>query len=671
MARHGDPRFVRADDSHRAAMREMLYGSGRTVVPLGTTTRAVGAHYANYADETPPPGNRAGTTFAAAFPPKAVEQATRAEDAAFKGEHSNFIKESHFTIRGYGAEDAIETVTSHRRDFPRKSVKLERIAGPGSLYPPIFRDEQVAPKYNSEYGTQFETAHNAYPKHVVVDGTRSHFEFGNDDDEVTSPSALDTAKWSSITAKNFRPPRPSAHTKARAVFERAENKQSTAVGSVDGEKVEMRSTQARDFSMVPDLDWSSLTVDNTQTVKDLKSTHFTLGTLRTPQFASQYQSSYVTPPPRTRTPKPTHAPSSIHFDPDDGPTPSSPATSTTFRRRNDYPDPAGHTGSLARDSRRTAAALKHSQTASAIPLDGPASESAEGAAGTRSCGGDAAGWPPRRSVSHAAYPPPNPPARPHRPPPQPRSDPVADPDGPRRIAAASASRDAFPAYVATADDTSSGGVEPAVAAGVRDAFRERAALRDEAKVFIAAHHFALRGGAADGRGLSGVGDGTPGLARASEGWGRAVMAAGTPRRVVPVQTRDLGFASTLGNTVTRYPMASDTFGSVTATSYKRHPPSAAAAAAAIPAAGAAAGAVDQRSDHHATAADRLGLLMSCQCDDDENSAGGSGGCTGAPSATETRRAFVPPEVMRVMQGPRGVRTQAGVAGGNEGVLVLV
>lgn len=279
MGRFGDSRFVDVTSDHRMKMREQLYGSGRTRIPLGTTGLEVGCSgKVNYADE---PSPKWISTIDVDFKPHPSE--CYIDPSNESRLISGYIKQSHFSLKGYGLEDTMKnSTTTTRRDYPSKFVKAARVPGPITANPPIYRDEKVEMEKQSEYKDRFP-GYNCPRTQHNIDGSSTHFNFGNDTED----------EWKSVTKSTFKQPSKISPVE----FERAEKKPSRVIGNLDYVYEKCKSTQSSDFVMDPNVNRKTLTVDNSITVKDLKSTHFTLGNLSKPQFTSQYQSSFEQAPP--------------------------------------------------------------------------------------------------------------------------------------------------------------------------------------------------------------------------------------------------------------------------------------------------------------------------------------------------------------------------------------
>ncbi|KAJ3285409.1 hypothetical protein HDU79_007355 [Rhizoclosmatium sp. JEL0117] len=276
MAKFGDPDFVDASTQHRNEMKALLYGPSRINKPTQRTQSEVGAHSADYADEKPPAWE---STFTCDYTPK---QYDHKEDDRKVKECTQYIKSAHFSLNGYGAEHNPTPISTTKRDFPGKYGKPLRHGPPRKTYPPIYRDEQEIAIGRSIYDSTFvpRVTHPAVIAHPDSSGT--HFTLGDD-----------TNTYKSITKSTFA---GFGDNQPFVEIKKDEKKRSTVLDMPDGEKGADCSVQRADYTMDPKLDRKTLTVDNSMTVKDLRSTHFTLGNDDTIYKTSQYQSTFQRPP---------------------------------------------------------------------------------------------------------------------------------------------------------------------------------------------------------------------------------------------------------------------------------------------------------------------------------------------------------------------------------------
>ncbi|KAJ3410154.1 hypothetical protein HDV05_004034 [Chytridiales sp. JEL 0842] len=293
MGKNGDAKYVDLSKDHRAYMREKLYGAGRDNKILRTlfylfrvfaclcetdddvlgcaaySYLEVGAHKANYADEAPPPWS---STSKEAYTRKDV----KANDAGQRSkELSTYIKASHFSLEGHGSEAA--KISTTKRDYNGKSAEHRDPIIAKSTYPPIFRDESQKGGERSEYDSKYPKRVNPPARIVHPDSMATHFSLGDD-----------PGSWTTVTASTF----VDLHPPPADEVNRPDKRKSTVLDNPDGEKPDLISFQKSDYIMPADLDRSKLIVDNTLTVKDLKSTHFSLGNDTASNGKSQYQSSF-------------------------------------------------------------------------------------------------------------------------------------------------------------------------------------------------------------------------------------------------------------------------------------------------------------------------------------------------------------------------------------------
>ncbi|KAJ3026207.1 UNVERIFIED_CONTAM: hypothetical protein HDU68_006011 [Siphonaria sp. JEL0065] len=276
MGKYGDPDFVDLSLEHRAEMKNALYGPGRTNRATQNSYTEVGAHAANYADETPPPWVSTHTT---EYPTKRYDRQADNEKAK---EYTDYIKASHFSLDGYGAQNNPTPISTTKRDYDGKFEVPERRIPPRKTYPPIYRDEKELGIGSSIYNSTFvpRVTHAAEIAHPDSSGT--HFTLGDD-----------VSTYKSITKSTFG---GFGGDQPHVEIIRDKKKRSTVLDNPDGEPGETISVQKADYTMDPGLDRNTLKVDNTMTVKDLKSTHFTLGNDELSYKTSQYQSTFQKPP---------------------------------------------------------------------------------------------------------------------------------------------------------------------------------------------------------------------------------------------------------------------------------------------------------------------------------------------------------------------------------------
>ncbi|KAI9331727.1 hypothetical protein BDR26DRAFT_662183 [Obelidium mucronatum] len=276
MGTFGDPDFVDLSPEHRTEMKTVLYGAGRTNRATQNSYTEVGAHAANYADERPPPWISTHTTD---YPAKSCDRRADIEKAK---EYTEYIKSSHFSLDGYGAQNNPTPISTTKRDFDGTFETPERRIPPRKTYPPIYRDERQLNMGSSEYNSTFipRVTHAAVIAHPDSSGT--HFTLGDD-----------VSTYKSITKSTFG---GFGGDQPRIEIIKDKKKRSTVLDNPDGEPGETVSVQKADYTIDPSLDRKTLKVDNTMTVKDLKSTHFTLGNDELSYKTSQYQSTFQRPP---------------------------------------------------------------------------------------------------------------------------------------------------------------------------------------------------------------------------------------------------------------------------------------------------------------------------------------------------------------------------------------
>ncbi|KAJ3134111.1 hypothetical protein HK101_004389, partial [Irineochytrium annulatum] len=515
----GDPRWTENSTEHRVAMRIQLYGAGRQH-PKGYVNAAVGAHTANYGDEAPPKWE---STKAADYTRKI---ATPGENRKASEDIKRFIKGCHFELKGYGADELGTPVTSNQRDYGAKDrVPLDKPQR-HVAYPPIFRDElELEAAKSTVYGTTFVApSRDGRPAPCDLDNRATHFKLGDD-----------AGPWGSVTKSTHVGLRPGSPVEV----ERWDGKPSTVMDNPDGEQALRVSIQKTDYVMPEGVDRRDLIVDNSATVKDLKSTHFSLGKTEGYDVHSQYQSSFsggdiagCLPPSRTR-----YIPSSVRFDEDENHVPSSSTHKRDFTSAQPTPEDIEAAARLASD-------LKHVQSTSSIALgDEPLDRPYRHHSVTKT---DFYLHPPhplpadpmsRRDYNYLDMPKPG--KRPVKPVTGPNVYPpvAASTDTPRTTAVSVMAAD-YPAPPC-ADGPRTPRVDP-------DLRRSRNAT-----------HFTL---------------GTDGDEQALTRPRRlpVIPPSSQPLHTRAARTKDMGFASTLRNTITRYPDEEGGFVTVTAASFVAH-----------------------------------------------------------------------------------------------------
>ncbi|KAJ3075202.1 hypothetical protein HDU98_008928 [Podochytrium sp. JEL0797] len=137
-------------------------------------------------------------------------------------------------------------------------------------------------------GRSNRAAHNG-----SVEGATRPADISRPDNHTTHFSlGDDTNTYKSITKSTFR---GFGDHQPYVEIKRDIKKKSTVLDMPDGEPGETISVQKADYTDAG-LNSRALQVDNTMTVKDLKSTHFTLGNDEAIYQTSQYQSTFQGPP---------------------------------------------------------------------------------------------------------------------------------------------------------------------------------------------------------------------------------------------------------------------------------------------------------------------------------------------------------------------------------------
>ncbi|KAI8849044.1 hypothetical protein BC829DRAFT_392739 [Chytridium lagenaria] len=190
------------------------------------------------------------STFQSDFTPKRVH--VDGQDINTEGSH--YINLSNFEIRSHSSDVLPPMISSTQKDYISKQL-LTLNAAIIKLYhsglPPYFRDEN-----------EIKSAHSSNPPPLNIrrpDSITTHFELGDD----------------------LQPHAPQTPVKIDSLDNRASTE-------------EMLSTKQSDYVIANDLDRRDLIVDNKATVKDLKSTHFTLGTASFTQHPSGLRAETAT-----------------------------------------------------------------------------------------------------------------------------------------------------------------------------------------------------------------------------------------------------------------------------------------------------------------------------------------------------------------------------------------
>ncbi|KAI8927447.1 hypothetical protein BC831DRAFT_452397 [Entophlyctis helioformis] len=283
-----DARYMDDSDAYRAAMRQKLYGPRKphqTMLNNSSSCHESNDFHANYADEVPPKWQ---STTNAEYVTKGI---STAENNAKNREYSSFTRNSHFSLEGH--EEPPQPMSLTKKDYSGKDPSMvsrddyKQYLHQHNQYPPIFRDEN---EMQIRRGRDPEQKPHAVPvsrferKPMIQSDPASksltHFSLGND-----------AQTWESVTQSAMRH-HPLLPKPPPSEYERLEKKRSTVLDNPDLELEPMQSMQRLDYSLDPNLDRSTLTVDNTLSIKDLKSTHFTLGTDASKRQMSQYQATF-------------------------------------------------------------------------------------------------------------------------------------------------------------------------------------------------------------------------------------------------------------------------------------------------------------------------------------------------------------------------------------------
>ncbi|TPX34754.1 hypothetical protein SmJEL517_g02755 [Synchytrium microbalum] len=278
-----DPRKVDFSPEHAAKMASKLYARDQ---PKQTKLHGfeAGSLSSPYADEVLPAWK---STVKADYVPKLVDRGLEQIDSV-----SKYIKSSHFKLEGPGdvKNDDAHWQSTTRRDYLAKSgddaKPVSAKPDPSKSISPIVGDETILNHNNtSVYKESFAKARQvklSAPQKFGggSDPTRSHFSLG--DDPVNYSSKSITGEPAPVITDHFivRPPRT----------------KSTVLECPDWEKGEYISVAKKAYgSNLVGVDPKTLTVEKEAFTRDLKSTHFTLGTdvSSLGQAKSQYSSSFL------------------------------------------------------------------------------------------------------------------------------------------------------------------------------------------------------------------------------------------------------------------------------------------------------------------------------------------------------------------------------------------
>ncbi|KND02465.1 uncharacterized protein SPPG_02928 [Spizellomyces punctatus DAOM BR117] len=279
-----DPRYVDLSPAHREYMHARLYGSKRENRFLPRSNNEAKTHTANYADEQPPQWM---STMKRDFAPKRVDRGIMTKETTSVAED---IKRSHFTLEGPdGGELILKSRT--KEDFPAQdptavsTESYKETQKKYQRYPIIYRDEEAdVEKHQSTYK-------DTYHKPQL----RTRFRSARQNKGITHISlGTDRVSYETTSGNALRalPPIPPAD------YERLGYK-SNVLDCPDGEAPIWKSSAREAHDNIPaNLDFDSLRPDMKATIKDLRSTHFTLGNDPTLPRQSQYTASF---PPQNRS----------------------------------------------------------------------------------------------------------------------------------------------------------------------------------------------------------------------------------------------------------------------------------------------------------------------------------------------------------------------------------
>ncbi|KAJ3217821.1 hypothetical protein HDU67_007238 [Dinochytrium kinnereticum] len=523
-ARYGDPRYSDISPENRQRMRKKLYGETRENRAYPYSFAEVGSLGANYADEKPPMWR---STFQADYTEKRLSH----EPADADCEGSHYINLSNFELKSHSSDSLPPMISSTQRDYTQKyPLPIDKLKN-NTAYPPIFRDEGELKSTQSVYSTTFISGNQPAPVINHPDCTSTHFELGDD-----------LPVWTSVTRSNYRPLPPPSPVE----FDALDNRKSTVLDNPDAEENEMISTKQADYIMPSDLDRRDLIVDNRATVKDLKSTHFTLGTVEGYAVKSQYQAAY-TQHQSSRAEscneklKGTYSSVKIEDGEEQSPYKSTHQTDfINFKKRLD----------MLKQMKDAARDLKSSQSKSSISFG---TDTVGFSNNTRSITRTSFGHPSQSQTSVPTLFPKH-----LRTLPAPAKRPAPPPTGPPHYSP-----------ITTLDDAQSTGstimktdyANPNGYGDMVGSFRSQNVARVRAKEFLSGTHFSF--GSDDGRGMS---------TAFREHFGVPSMhpAFGKDGEEAVCSVKDSGFGSTLANTITRFPGDRDTYMTVNSSVYCGH-----------------------------------------------------------------------------------------------------
>ncbi|EGF79934.1 expressed protein [Batrachochytrium dendrobatidis JAM81] len=277
-------------EEHRAEMRHKLYSPCKVMSIANSTSREHGSLHTNYADEVPLKWQ--GTTHAEYVPKLSKETLY---NQLHNRELMQYTRASHFVLEsgdGLGKPCSVTKRDYCQSDFSAvDKPKYNSGSGDHKSYPPIFRDENELVMSRSK-GTldnqDKNTLNDRFERPSMMDSQATkkgvtHISFGNE------PTI-----WKSVTATAMKK-HPLGEKSSLSEYESLEKSRSTILDNPDLKLDPMQSIQRQDFKLNDALDRLALKVDNTQSIKDLKSTHFTLGNNDSSFQVSQYQASFGSP----------------------------------------------------------------------------------------------------------------------------------------------------------------------------------------------------------------------------------------------------------------------------------------------------------------------------------------------------------------------------------------
>eukprot|EP00842_Homolaphlyctis_polyrhiza_P002598 jgi/Hompol1/3339/HPOL_001578-RA len=251
-----------------------------------SSSREAGDFNANYADELPP---KWISTTKVEYVKKPLSQ--HMGDTEQSRELSKYTRQSHFSLEGH--DDPGTPLSLTKKDYCGKDPKsasredYREFLKTYHMYPPVFRDETQLRIQRGEDPVERKpriVPQSRFERKLMIDSGRAskgvtHFSLGDD-----------SAPWETLTRSAMKPHKLTAKPPP-SEYETLERSKSTVLDYPDLELEPMQSVQKRG-KLKDDLDRSTLIVDNTNSIKDLKSTHFTLGSDSSSCQLSQYGSTF-------------------------------------------------------------------------------------------------------------------------------------------------------------------------------------------------------------------------------------------------------------------------------------------------------------------------------------------------------------------------------------------